>query len=228
MAAGGVVALEFIIDLCRCAELFFEAVRAHERRRTVHLVEIADLLRDGDIRGVVVQLLLDQLVAEHRAQIVKAHGLAGAGVHKGRGLIFHVRADIVPILGHLRLRQIDLVRNVFGFHGCFSFRMLVSPGEGQQKRPSSTEKTGFGLISWDKSLKTSAVPPKLTIACPLMTRHYASSPITVGFRQDLLAFVFDLPSAVHSANVLLLLSHHPAALWEKSCLLTRLHQRFNL
>ena len=74
-------ALEFIIDLCRGAELFLEAIRAHQRRRAVHLVEIADLLRDGDIRRVVVQLLLDQLVTENGAQIVKAHGLAGARVH---------------------------------------------------------------------------------------------------------------------------------------------------
>ena len=124
VAAGGIVALEFVIDLRRGSELFLEAVRAYQRRRTVHLVEIADLLRDGDIRRVVVQLLLDQLVTENGAQIVKAHGLAGARVHERRGLILHVRADIVPILGHLRLRQIDLVRNVFGFHSCFSFLFL--------------------------------------------------------------------------------------------------------
>jgi len=61
-----------------------------------------------------------------------------------------------------------------------------------------------------------------------MTRLHASSPVTVGFRQRLLTFAFSLPSAVHSANVFLLHSHHPAALWEKSCLLTRLHQRFHL
>ncbi len=61
-----------------------------------------------------------------------------------------------------------------------------------------------------------------------MTRLHASSPVTVGLRQRLLAFAFSLPSAVHSANVFLLHSHHPAALWEKSCLLTRLHQRFYL
>ena len=134
MAAGGIVALEFVIDLRRGSELFLEAVRAHQRRRAVHLVEITDLLRDGDIRRVVVQLLLDQLVTENGAQIVKAHGLAGAGVHERRGLILHVRADIVPILGHLRLRQIDLVRNVFGFHSCFSFRVLAFSGKRETKK----------------------------------------------------------------------------------------------
>ena len=153
MAAGGVVALEFIINFCRCAELFFEAVRAHERRRAVHLVEIADLLRNGDIRGVVVQLLLDQLVAEYRAQIVEAHGLAGAGVYQGRGLCFHVRADIVPILGHLRLRQIDLVRNIFGFHGASPFACWSLREKGNKKDLRPQRKPVVGLISWDKSLK---------------------------------------------------------------------------
>ena len=212
VTSGCIVALKFVIDFRRGAEFFFQTVCAHQRRRTVHLVKVTNFLRNGNIRRVIVQFLLDQFVAEDRAQIVKAHGLAGAGVHGRRGFIFHVCANIIPILGHLRLRQIDLVRNVFGFHGCFSFRMLVSPGEGQQKRPSSTEKTGFGLISWDKSLKTSAVPPKLTISCPLMTRLHASSPVTVGLRQRLLAYTFSLPSAAHSANVFLLPSHQPATL----------------
>ena len=100
--------------------------------------------------------------------------------------------------------------------------------KGNKKDLRPQRKPLIGLISWDKSLKTSAVPPKLTISCPLMTRLHASSPVTVGLRQRLLALAFSLPSAVHSANVFLLRSHHPAALWEKSCLLTRLHQRFHL
>ena len=134
MAAGGIVAFKLVIDLRRCAELFLQAVGPDQRRRTVHLVEIADLLRDGDIRRVVVQLLLDQLVTENGAQIVEAHGLAGAGVDQRRGLVLHVRADVVPILGHLRLRQIDLVRNVFGFHSCFSFRVLAFSGKRETKK----------------------------------------------------------------------------------------------
>ena len=108
------------------------------------------------------------------------------------------------------------------------FAFWLSPGKGNKKDLHPQRKPVAGLISWDKSLKTSAVPPKLTIACPLMARLHASSPITVGLRQFLLASAFSLPSAVHSANVFLLRSHHPAALWEKSCLLTRLHQRFHL
>ena len=126
VTAGCIVALKFVIDFRRGAEFFFQTVCAHQRRRTVHLVKVTNFLRNGNIRRVIVQFLLDQFVAEDRAQIVKAHGLAGAGVHERRGFIFHVCANIIPILGHLRLRQIDLVRNVFGFHGCFSFRILVS------------------------------------------------------------------------------------------------------
>ena len=86
------------------------------------------------IYGVVFAILLDQLVTENGAQIVKAHGLAGAGVHERRGFIFHVCANIIPILGHLRLRQIDLVRNVFGFHSCFSFRVLAFSGKRETKK----------------------------------------------------------------------------------------------
>ena len=80
MAARGVVALELIVDFGRRAELFLEAIRANQRRRAVHLVETADLVRNFDIRRVIVQLLTDKLIAEDAAQIVKAHGFAGSGI----------------------------------------------------------------------------------------------------------------------------------------------------
>ena len=45
-----VVTLELVIDLCGCAELFLQTVGADKRRRTVHLIEIADLLRNFEVR----------------------------------------------------------------------------------------------------------------------------------------------------------------------------------
>ena len=51
------------------------------------------------------------------------HGLEGAGIEQGGGLVLHVRAHVVPGLGHLVLFQVDLVGNVvlFGCHSAFSF-----------------------------------------------------------------------------------------------------------
>ena len=56
--AGGVVALELVVDFRRGLQLLFQTVGAHERRRAVHLVKIADLVRDGDVGRGVVQFLL--------------------------------------------------------------------------------------------------------------------------------------------------------------------------
>ena len=136
--AGGVIALELVINLRRGLELFLQAVGAHQRRRPVHFVEIADLLRNGDLTGVIVQLLPDQLVAKHGAQIVKAHRLAGAGVQQRGGLIFHVGADVVPGARHLVFRKIDFVRDFFGCHG--AVLLSVAALSGQQKRPLSPRK----------------------------------------------------------------------------------------
>ena len=120
--AGGVVALELVVDLCWGLQLLFQAVGAHERRGAVHLVKIADLVRDGDLAVVVVELLTDQLIAEHGAQIVERHRRAGGGIAQRGGLDLHVGADIVPRARHFVFGQVDLVGNVFACHGVSSFR----------------------------------------------------------------------------------------------------------
>ena len=56
-------------------ELLLKAVSPDKRRRTVHLIEIADLLRDLDIPVVVIQLLLHQFLTEHNAQFFRRHRL---------------------------------------------------------------------------------------------------------------------------------------------------------
>ena len=114
MRTGGVVALKLIIDLRGRLELFLQTVGAHQRRGAVHLVEIADVLRDLKEGGIVVQLLPHQLVAENRRQILKAHRLSGAGIQQRSRLHLHVRADIIPCSRHLIFGQIDFVGDLFG------------------------------------------------------------------------------------------------------------------
>ena len=129
VAAGGVVALELVVDLRRRAQLLLQAVGPDQRRGAVHLVKVADLLRDGDIGRGVVQLLADQFLAEDRLQLLGGHGLAGAGVQQRGGLHLHIGPDVVPGLGHLLLFQVDLIGDFrVGGHGDFSFQLV--PGTG--------------------------------------------------------------------------------------------------
>ena len=109
MAAGGVVALKLIVDVGRGVQLLLQTVGAHQRGRTVHLVEIPYLLRDRDIRGGIVQLLLHQLIAEHMAQLLRRHRPERAGMQQGRGLVGHIRTHVVPVPRQLVLSEVDLV-----------------------------------------------------------------------------------------------------------------------
>ena len=100
MAAGGVVALKFIVNVGRGPELLLQTVSTHQRRRTVHLVKIADLLRDLNICRRLVQLLTHQLIAENMTQLVKRHRLFRCRIDQRRRLVLHVCANIVPIFRH--------------------------------------------------------------------------------------------------------------------------------
>ena len=115
MGAGGVVALELVVDLRRGLQLLLQAVGPDQGRGPVHLVEIADVVRDGDVGRGLVQLLPDELVAEDGLQILKGDGLARGGIEEGGGLVDHVGAEIVPCLGHLIFGEVDLVGD-FVFH----------------------------------------------------------------------------------------------------------------
>ena len=59
VAAAGVVAFKFVVDLGRRAERFLEEVCPDQRRRTEHFVAVPDLLGNFNVGGVVVQFLLD-------------------------------------------------------------------------------------------------------------------------------------------------------------------------
>ena len=82
MAAGGVVALELVVDLSRCAQLLFEVVSTDEGRWTEHLVEVLYLLWDVDIRCSLVKLLLYQLIAENVAKLLSGAGLACCRIYQ--------------------------------------------------------------------------------------------------------------------------------------------------
>ena len=75
VTAAGVVAFKLVIYFRRRAQVFLEAVGAHKRSRAVHFVEIADLIRDGDVSVGVIELLLNKLIAEHMAELFCRHGL---------------------------------------------------------------------------------------------------------------------------------------------------------
>ena len=118
MRARGVVALKLVVDLSGGLELLLQAVGAHQGSGTVHLVEGADLLGDLHEGRGIVQLLLDQLVAEDGAEILVGHGLKGLGIEQGGGLILHIGAEVVPCLGHIGLADVYFVRNLFFHFGC--------------------------------------------------------------------------------------------------------------
>ena len=75
VAAGGVIALKLVIDMCWRTQCFFQAVSTYQRRRTVHLVKILDILGNVKIRCGIVQFLLHQLIAEHMREFFCGHGL---------------------------------------------------------------------------------------------------------------------------------------------------------
>ena len=99
------------------AQGLLETVGPHQGRRPVHLIKVPDLLGDLKEGGVVVQLLADQLSAEHALQLLGGHGLAGAGVEKWGGFVLHVRTKVIPGCGHFVLGQVDLVRDFVLAHG---------------------------------------------------------------------------------------------------------------
>ena len=133
VGAGGVVALELVVDLGRGLELFLQAVGPDQGGGTVHFIEVPDLFGDRDVGVVVVQFLLDQLLAEHALQLLGGHGLAGAGVEQRGGLVFHVGPDVVPCLGHLVFFQINLVGDLFVCSHVGSAPFYGSGTEGKTK-----------------------------------------------------------------------------------------------
>ena len=132
MASRGVVSLELVVYLRRCAQCLFKAVSPYQRRRSVHLVKIKYLLRDINVRSLVIKLLLCQLCAEYMAQLVKRAWLQRSWVEQRRRLVLHVCTYIVPLLRHLIFFKIDLVRDLFAHCGSF---LSVIAGEQTKNLP---------------------------------------------------------------------------------------------
>ncbi len=121
VAAAGVVAFEFVVDLRGRAQLLFQTVGAHQRGRTVHLVETADVFGNFDEGGVVVQLLRDQLLTEDAAHLFRGQGLTGPRVQQRCRLVLHVGTEVVPCFRDLVFAEIDFVGDVGCAHGFGSF-----------------------------------------------------------------------------------------------------------
>lgn len=97
MAAGGVIALEFAVDLCGRAQFLFEIVGADERRGTEGFVIFHNLIGDIDIAGCGIKLLLCKLLAEDRIQLFELEGLHRPRVQKWSGLLLHIGSQIIPL-----------------------------------------------------------------------------------------------------------------------------------
>ena len=123
MAAAGIVALELVVNLCRRAQLFLQAVGTYQGRWAVHFIKIADFLRDLKKGRVLVQLLGNQLLTEHTGQLFCLHGLVRSRVQQRRRLLFHVGPQVIPGFGHLVFIQVDLIRDFFVFH-CHYLHMI--------------------------------------------------------------------------------------------------------
>ncbi len=116
MRTGCVVALKFIVNFSWGLQFFLQAVGPHQRRRTIHLVKIADFLRNIKVSRIIVQLLLHQLPAEYLLQLSRRHRLQSARVQQRRRLVLHIRPQIIPLLRHLIFRQINFVRDLVFSH----------------------------------------------------------------------------------------------------------------
>ena len=123
MAAAGVVSFKLVVNLRRGLELFFQAIRPDQRRGTIHLIKIPDLLRNLDISVFVIQFLPHQFLAEYSAELFGRHGLMGTGIEQRCRFVLHIRPDVIPALRHLTFFQIDFVRDLFFCHGKGSFLM---------------------------------------------------------------------------------------------------------
>ena len=117
MRAGRVVAFELVVDLGGRAEGLLQVVRTAQGRRAVDAVHLQHRFGDVDVGRVVVQLLANQLVAEHGSQILGARDLA-VRQPDGLRLLRHVGPQVVPLRRDLVFAQVQTMRCLFG-HGRF-------------------------------------------------------------------------------------------------------------
>ena len=110
VAARGVVALKFIIDLCGGAELLLKAVGPDKRGGAAHFVEFLNFVGDVDISVGVVKLLHREVVAEDGFKLLGlGYGLHRAGVEHGVGQLLHIGTHIIPLLREIFFGKVDSV-----------------------------------------------------------------------------------------------------------------------
>ena len=141
MASAGVISFELVVDLSRCSELLLKAVSTYKGRRSVHLVEIPDLIGNIDKGSGLVKLLLYQFVTEDRGELLGGEGLAGSRIEKGSGLVLHISSEVVPCLGHFILCKINLVRDIVFSHFISPF---IFPGTNKKYLSHSKFTAGTG------------------------------------------------------------------------------------
>ena len=101
-------ALVLVVDPGRRPQRLLQPVRPVQRRRAPQAVHVEHLARDVDV-PLAGDLLGDQLVGEQRGQIGRADRLQRARMQRRRGRAGQVGHEVVPLRGHLRLVEQDLV-----------------------------------------------------------------------------------------------------------------------
>ena len=154
MRAGGVVALELVVNFGRRAQRLFQEGRVDERRGAVHPVKVQNRLRDVDHRCGLVQLLLYQLLAEDRLHLLRRERFTRAGVNQRRGLVLHVRPQIVPLLRNLMLFEVNLVGNVFAHIGLLSARCTCALCGREKVLEKQKNPIPASEVRWDRILNS--------------------------------------------------------------------------
>ena len=141
MAAGSIVAFKLIVNVCRRVQRLLQKFGVNERRRTVHLVEIVDFVRNFKLSGCVVQFLFYQILAENARQLLCRHRLQSPGIEERSRLVFHIRAEIVPCLRNFVFFKIGFVRGVLDHDGAPFFVLpavpALHPGRQKSSRPAT-------------------------------------------------------------------------------------------
>ena len=108
--ACGRDAFVFVINLGRRAERLLQTLRAHQRRRPPHAVDVADRL--GDVDGALLRYLLqDQRHRKQRLEIGRPDRLLGAGMQHRRQRFWQIGRQIVPSFGNVLFveNEFDLI-----------------------------------------------------------------------------------------------------------------------
>ena len=108
MGAGGVVTFKLVVNLRGGTQGPFQVVGSAQGAGTVHLVHLLHAFRDVEVRGVVIEFLTYQFIAEDGADVLKGCNRAVGKAH-GLGLGGHVCPYVVPLGRDLVLPQVEAV-----------------------------------------------------------------------------------------------------------------------